>query len=201
MSMLANTINPFYTLRCATRVPAAAIMLAATLTGCSTANQDMLKATDKPIDLDSFMGDWYVIGSIPIDLFFASEAGAHNAVESYALNEDGSIDTRYRFRKDGFDGELKQFNPTGFVYNTETNTEWRMQFVWPFKSAYLIVHVDDDYQETIIGVPDRSYIWIMSRTPDVSDADYDRLVQMAADVGYDTDKIVRIPHQWPEADE
>ena len=36
--------------------------------------------------------------------------------------------------------------------------------------------------------------------PEIPDADYDRLVQMAADMGYDTDKIVRIPHQWPEAD-
>lgn len=177
----------------------AAIIMLAALNGCST-NQDALKATDKKIDLDRFMGDWYVIGSIPIDYFFASEAGAHNAVESYALNEDGSIDTRYRFRKDSFDGPIKSFNPTGFVYNTETNAEWRMQFLWPFKSAYLITYLSRDYSKTIIGVPDRKYIWIMSRTPDVSDAEYRRLLKLATDDGYDRDAIVRIPHSWPEAD-
>ena len=65
------------------------------MTACSSA--DALRATDKKMDLDRFMGDWYVVGSIPIDLFFASEAGAHNAVESYELNDDGSINTTYRF--------------------------------------------------------------------------------------------------------
>jgi len=111
---------------------------------------------------------------------------------------DGSIDTRYRFRKDAFDGPLKEFNPTGFVYNTETNTEWRMQFLWPFKSAYLIAWVDDAYEQTIIGVPNRKYIWLMTRSPDISDAEYAALVQIAADMQYDTSKIVRIPHRWPE---
>ena len=137
------------------------------LSGCSS-NQEALRAIDTPVDLERFMGDWYVIGSIPIDFFFASEAGAHNAVESYSLKDDGSIDTRYRFRKDSFDGPVKSFNPTGFVYNTETNAEWRMQFVWPFKAAYLIMYLDDDYSQTIIGVPDRSFIWIMAREPDMS---------------------------------
>lgn len=157
-----------------------------------------LQATETVVDIERFMGDWYVVGSIPIDLPFASEAGAHNAVESYALQDDGSIDTRYRFRKDSFDGPLKSFNPTGFIYNTETNAEWRMQFLWPFKSAYLIVHVDENYSETIIGVPNRKYIWLMVRDPDISDSEYQRLVDMADDLGYDVSRIQRIPHAWPE---
>jgi apolipoprotein D and lipocalin family protein len=170
------------------------------LAGCSS-SPEALKATDKKIELSRFMGDWYVIGSIPIDYFFASEAGGHNAVESYELKEDGSIDTRYRFRQDSFDGPLKSFNPTGFVYNTETNAEWRMQFLWPFKSAYLITYLSDDYSQTIIGVPNRDYIWIMSRTPEVSEDEYQRLLQLAIAAGYDPESIVRIPHAWPEATE
>jgi len=178
----------------------AALVMLSLLSGGCTASQDALQATDKKIDLQDFMGDWYVIGSIPIDLFFASEAGAHNAVETYELQDDGSIDTRYRFRQDSFDGPVKSFNPTGFVYNTETNAEWRMQFFWPFKSAYLIIYLSDDYAQTIVGVPNRKYIWIMSRTPDVSDAEYEQLLQLAVDAGYDPEPIVRIPHAWPEAD-
>jgi apolipoprotein D and lipocalin family protein len=168
------------------------------LAGCST-NMKPLKATDTPIELDRFMGDWYIIGSIPIDLFFASEVGAHNAVETYTLLENGKIDTRYRFRKDSFDGPLKTFNPTATVFNTDTNTEWRMQFIWPFSSAYLITHIEPDYSHTIIGVPDRSYIWIMSRIPDLSAAEYQRLLDIAAQSGYDIARIQRIPQRWPEA--
>jgi apolipoprotein D and lipocalin family protein len=176
------------------------LVMLSVIAGCSS-SPEALKATDKKIDLNRFMGDWYVIGSIPIDYFFASEAGGHNAVESYELKEDGSIDTRYRFRQDSFDGPLKSFNPTGFVYNTDTNAEWRMQFLWPFKSAYLIAYLSDDYSQTIIGVPNRDYIWIMSRTPEVSEGEYQRLLQLAVDAGYDPEPIVRIPHAWPEAAE
>lgn len=166
---------------------------------CAPGNRmQPLEATDRIVDLERFMGDWYVVGSIPIDFFFASEAGAHNAIETYSLNSDGSIDTRYRFRKDAFDGPVKTFNPTAFVHDTRTNAEWRMQFVWPFKSAYLIVHLDDAYSETIIGVPDRSYVWIMVRDPDITESDYSRLVGIAGRLGYDTAEIRRIPHAWPE---
>ncbi len=118
---------------------------------------------------------------------------------SLPLLDNGKIDTRYRFRKGSFDGPLQAFNPTATVFNTVTNTEWRMQFIWPLSSAYLITHIENDYSRTIIGVPDRSYIWIMSRTPDIDDAEYQRLLDIAANSGYDTARIQRIPQQWPES--
>jgi len=177
---------------------ASIVSAAMLLAGCATTQQPPLQASPTPIKLERFMGDWYVVGSIPIDLPFASEAGAHNAVESYELLEDGRIDTRYRFRKDSFDGPLKEFNPTGFVHDTTTNTEWRMQFIWPFKSVYLVAWAADDYSATIIGVPNRKYIWLMTRDYRISDADYAALVNRAEALGYDVSTIVRIPHQWPE---
>jgi len=60
------------------------------------------------------------------------------------------------------------FTPKGWVYNHDTNAEWRMQFGVPFKAAYLIVYLDENYQKTIIGVPNRNNIWIMSRDPQMS---------------------------------
>ncbi|HEY5622689.1 MAG TPA: lipocalin family protein, partial [Gammaproteobacteria bacterium] len=173
-----------------------AIALLALAGGCAMSSTEPLRAIDRKVDLERFMGDWYVIASIPIDFWFASEAGAHNGVETYALREDGRIQTTYTFRQDGFDGEEKQFNPVGWVHNTETNAEWRMQFLWPFRSAYLIAYLDEDYQHTIIGVPERSHVWIMSRTPDVSDSDYDRLVAIVADLGHDTNLLQRVPQRW-----
>ena len=111
---------------------------------------------DRKVDLQRFMGDWYVIGFIPITLPFFSEEGAHNGVETYRLTDDGVIETTYTFRDGGFDGPEKRFTPRGWVHDHDTNAEWRMQFLWPFKAAYLIVYVDQDYQKTIVGVPDRN---------------------------------------------
>lgn len=172
-------------------------LLSAALVGVSlAAEMGPLQAVDKRVDLDRFMGDWYVIASIPIDLFFASEVDAHNGVESYELREDGRIQTTYTFRKGGFDGEVKQFNPVAWVHNTETNSEWRMQFLWPFRSAYLIAYLDDDYQETIIGVPNRNNVWVMSRTPEVSEERFGELLEILTELGYDTSLLHRVPQRW-----
>ena len=144
------------------------------------------------VDIDRFMGRWYVIANIPTFL----EKGAHNAVETYELDEDGSIKTTFTFRKDGFDGELKEFNPRGFVKDDPSNALWGMRFVWPIKADYRIVYLDQNYSQTIIGRQKRDFIWIMARTPTIPEADYERLIEYAASIGYDTDKIERVPQSW-----
>lgn len=167
------------------------------LGACAGNGAPPLEPLDRKIVLDRFMGDWFVIGFIPISIPFFSEAGAHNAVESYELLEGGTIATTYTYRDGAFDGPEKRYTPRGWVHDEVLNTEWRMQFVWPFRSAYLIVHVDSDYQQTIIGVPDRGNIWIMSRRPDLSDEDYQALLDRAEALGYDPTKIERVPQRWP----
>ncbi|MFK7851682.1 MAG: lipocalin family protein [Akkermansiaceae bacterium] len=150
-----------------------------------------LQAISRPIELEKFMGDWYVIAHIPTFI----EDKAYNAVETYELAEDGTIPTTYRFNSGGFDGPLKTLNPKGFVHNQETNTEWRMQFFWPFKAAYLITYLSEDYQTTIIGVPNRNYAWIMAREKHLSNAAYEALVAELKAQGHDISKLRKVPHE------
>lgn len=175
----------------------AALLCLAVINGCASTSMPPLEAMDRKVDLERFMGDWYVIGFIPVTIPFFSEEGAHNGLESYRLTDEGVIETTYTFRKGAFDGPEKRLTPKGWVHNEGTNAEWRMQFLWPFKAAYLIVYLDEGYQQTIIGVPNRKYIWIMSRDPDLSDADYQALLDRAARVGYDSGKVERVPQRWP----
>ena len=174
-----------------------ALLSLATVSACASNDRPPLKALDRKIDLERFMGDWYVIGFIPVTIPFFSEEGAHNGVESYRLTEDGVIETTYTFRKGGFDGPEKRLTPKGWVHDEATNTEWRMQFLWPFKAAYLIVYLDEHYQKTIIGVPDRGNVWIMSRDADLSDADYQEMLERVAGLGYDVEKVQRVPQRSP----
>jgi len=175
-------------------------LLAAWLgSGCATqGGPPPLEALDRRIDLERFMGDWYVVGFIPITLPFFGEAGAHNAVESYRLRDDGVIETTYTFRDGGFDGPERRLTPKGRVHDTETNAEWRMQFVWPFEAAYLIVYVDDGYRRSIVGVPDRDHVWLLSRDAELSEAEYAALVAEAARLGHDPAAIRRVPQRWPD---
>jgi len=144
------------------------------------------------VDLERFMGDWYVIANIPTP----PEKGAHNAVESYRLDRDGTIATTFTFREGAFDGPEKVMRPRGFVRDRDSNAVWGMQFIWPFKAEYLIAHVDPDYTETIIARSSRDYVWIMARTPQIPAQDYARLEKRVAELGYDTAKLERVPQRW-----
>ncbi len=170
------------------------LMLLAFAGGCASQRPPM--DTVDYVDLDRFMGKWYVIANIPTPL----EKGAHNAVEIYERNEDGTIATTFRFREDSFDGELKEYTPTGFVRDDESNALWGMRFIWPFKADYRVVYLDEDYSQTIIGRRKRDFLWIMARTPSIPEEDYRQLVEFSASIGYDTSKIQRVPQRWPGRD-
>jgi len=144
------------------------------------------------VDIDRFMGDWYVIANIPTLL----EKGAHNAVESYSRNDDGSIATHFTYRKGSFDGERKEYFPKGFIVDEKSNAIWGMRFIWPIKADYRIVYLDEDYSITMIGRQKRDFLWIMARKPQIPAQDYARLVEFAASLGYATSEIQRVPQSW-----
>ena len=99
-------------------------------------------------------------------------------------------------RKDGFDGKRKEYNPVGFVTDKETNAVWGMQFIWPVKADYRIVYLTEDYSQTVIARNKRDYVWVMARTPEISDEDYNGIVSMIGDMGYDLSKIRKVPQKW-----
>ena len=172
-------------------IRALALALVAALTGCS--NHPPMKSVEY-VDIDRYMGDWYVIANIPIFV----ETGAHNAIESYALNADGSIATTFSFNDESFEGERKKYQPTGFIIDRHSNAVWGMQFIWPFKADYRIVYLNEDYSVTVIAREARDYVWIMSRSPVIEDAEYTRLVDLIAALGYKRAEIQRVPQSWPD---
>lgn len=154
-----------------------------------------LKTVDY-VDIQRFMGDWFVIANIPTFL----EKDAYNPLESYRLDDDGSIATTFSFNAGAMDGEKKVYKPRGFIANTETNAEWGMQFLWPIKADYRIVYLDEDYQHTVIGRNNLDYVWIMARQPKISKKMMKELTQFVASLGYDSSLLELAPHQMPLGD-
>jgi apolipoprotein D and lipocalin family protein len=148
--------------------------------------------TPSQVDLDRFMGAWFVVGYTPILI----DGEAHNAVEHYFRDSKEKIQTTYQYRDGGFDAKLKTHTPVGTIHNTDTNAEWRMQFIWPFKAQYIIYYLSDDYSRTIIAHPNRKYAWIMQRTPTISESEYEAMLQKLEAVGFDLSLIKRLPHDW-----
>ena len=159
--------------------------------GCQSTPHAPL-ATVPRVELERFMGDWYVIANIPTFL----EKSAHNAVESYRMDDDGTIATTFTFRDGGFDGPQKRYTPRGYVLEPESNAVWGMQFIWPIKAEYRIAYLSPDYTRTVIAREARDYVWIMARTPSIPEADYARMVGIVGRLGYDTSRIQKVPQRW-----
>ncbi len=169
----------------------ALVPLALAALGLDAAGRPPVPTVPK-VDLERYMGEWYVIANIPTSY----EKEAHNARESYRLNPDGTIATIFTYRKGSFDGPLKTMRPKGFVRDPESNAAWWMQFFWPLKAEYLIAYLSPDYSQTIVARTKRDYVWIMARTPAIPEADYTNLVEKVAELGYDTAKLLRMPQRW-----
>lgn len=194
--------NPFQDVVSLRRVAAAlaASAVGSTVFGCSFLST---KGTAAPIplarnvDLDRYMGPWFTAGAIGLSL----ENGAHNAVETYTRNPDGSIATVFQFRKDRFDGFLETKPTIAWVVSGTNNAEWRVQTIWPLKEQYLISHLEPDYSAVIVARESRDYVWILSREPKMANDRYERYREMIAAMGYDMSQFQRYPQNGstPEA--
>jgi len=145
--------------------------------------------TVENVDLNRFMGDWYVIANIPTFI----EKDAYNAIETYRLEDDGTVATTFRFNKGSLDGPLKEYHPRGFIRDNESNAVWGMQFIWPFKSEYRVIFLSEDYSKTVIGRSKRDYVWIMARNPRISDEEYAAILDFLQEQGYDISEVQKVP--------
>jgi len=144
------------------------------------------------IDINRFMGPWYVIAIIPNFM----EKNAVNGIETYTLGDNNKIDIEYRFNVKNPKGKEKVMHPKAYVYNTKTNSEWRVQFFWPIKFPYLVIDIADDYHYTVIGVPNRRFVWIMARSSQIDQNEYDFILNKLLKKGYDVSKIKKMPQIW-----
>lgn len=143
------------------------------------------------LDLPRFMGNWYVIASIPTRF----EKSAYDALEVYTLKPNGDVATSFHFREGSFDGERKDIHSTGIVKPGSGNAVWGVQVFWPLKAQYIVAYLKDDYSRVIVARDARDYTWVMARTPTIPQADYDALLARVQALGYPLDKIRKVPQQ------
>lgn len=140
------------------------------------------------LDLQRFMGDWHVIAHIPS----WPERKATNALESYRLSANGTVETKFTFIREG-ETETRTLTATGFPDSASNDAVWGMQFLWPIKADYRVAYVDDDYTLTIVARNKRDYLWIMARDPVIPDTTLNDLIQRSQELGYDMTQLRLIP--------
>jgi apolipoprotein D and lipocalin family protein len=146
----------------------------------------------KHVSLPKYMGQWFIVANIPTFL----EKGAHNATETYTWNvEKQRIDVDFKYNKNDFNGEVVSIPQQAYIYDKKSNAEWRTKLFHTLKFPYVIMDLDKDYSYSVVGMPDRSHAWILSRTPSLPEKTINLLYQKIEEAGFDITKLQRVPHQ------
>lgn len=165
----------------------AALSSLAILLGCSLIRKEPVSGPEvmPHVDIERYLGTWYEIARYPNR--FEKQCVAVTA--DYSLRDDGKIRVVNACRKGGLDGPIKSIEGKAWVVDRETNAKLKVQFFWPFRGAYWIIDLGKDYDYAVVGHPNRKYLWILSRTPQMEPALYRVIVDRLAEQGYDPARL------------
>lgn len=141
-------------------------------------------------DLERYLGTWYEIARL--DHKF--ERGLSNVTATYSLRDDGGV----RVVNRGYNEETGKWDEAvGKAYFVESPDKGRLKvsFFGPFYGGYNIIEIDQvEYQYSMVAGPNRSYLWILARTPELEPGLLDRLVGRARELGFSTDELIFVEH-------
>jgi apolipoprotein D and lipocalin family protein len=152
-----------------------------------TAEKDKPLETVPSVDLQKYMGQWYEIAAFPQRF----EKGCHCTTAEYEMTDKGYVRVINTCRKDSPDGKVSQAKGKAFVVKGSNNAKLRVQFFWPFRGDYWIIDLAEDYGYAVVGAPDRKYLWILSRTPQLDPVLYQNIVDRVARKGFDISKLAK----------
>ena len=155
------------------------------LLGCTLNNGEGAKTVDN-LNLNRFMGKWFVIASKPSFI----EKSHLDPIEIYTLRDDGKIDIHYSYLKEG-SHEREKINQLGIPLN-KSNSEWMIKILWPFQSKFLVIELDENYQYTVITVPSKDLIWIMNRSRIMDETLLNKIVSKLKDKGFNVSEIKKV---------
>lgn len=144
------------------------------------------KDTVKDLDLKQYIGKWYEIARF--DNSF--EKGLQGVTAEYSFRKDGKIRVKNCGLKGGLDGEIKCTVGKARPRKSGGPGKLKVSFFLFFYSDYYVLELDANYQWVLIGSSSDKYLWILSRTPQLSADVLDRIIGMAKGRGYDTSKLI-----------
>ena len=137
------------------------------------------------VDLSRYLGTWYEIATVPQRF----QKGCVGVSAEYSPRKNGDIQVVNTCIQDTLDGEVRKVRGKARVVDKTTNAKLKVSFFWPFWGSYWIIGLDADYQWAVVGHPSRNYLWILSRSPQMDDVLYDKLLKLIAEKGYDLERI------------
>ena len=140
------------------------------------------------VDLTRYTGTWYEIARLPNKF----EKGLICCSATYTLRNDGRITVVNKGHKIENPSEAKQSQGVAWIPDKTYPTKLKVRFFWPFSGDYWILLIDPSYRFVLVGDPSLKYLWILSRTKTMENADYKMLLDKAKENGFDISKLMLV---------
>jgi apolipoprotein D and lipocalin family protein len=157
------------------------------LSGC-LAVPDGIEPVDN-FELNRYLGDWYEIARLD----HSFERGLEAVKAEYSLRDDGGI----RVINSGRDSKsqvAQQAEGRAYFVEEPNRGHLKVSFFGPFFGSYVIFELDENYQYAFIAGNNRDYLWLLARTPEVSEELIDQFISRASLLGFDTSQLIFVTH-------
>jgi apolipoprotein D and lipocalin family protein len=141
------------------------------------------------VDLEKYLGKWYEVARLP----FKFEDDCTDITATYGLNNDGSVSVLNECLKKN--GELKQSKGMAKIVDKATGAKLKVTFFWPFYGDYWIINLGKNYDYSVVGAPNRKYLWILSRAKRMDEGLYSELVEFVKSKGFDVGRLIKTSHR------
>jgi len=165
------------------------IVLFLLLTGCIGIPDNV-----KPVDnfrLEKYLGQWYEIARLD----HSFERGLSRVTANYSLRDDGGV----RVLNRGYSEKEKKWKEAegkAFFVKRPDQGYLKVSFFGPFYGSYVVFELDhEDYQYALVCGPNKSYLWILARSPEIKQELKDMLIAKAATLGFDTSRLIFVDHR------
>jgi len=139
-------------------------------------------------DLDKYLGRWFEIARLD----HSFERGLEKVTADYSLRDDGGVAVKNR----GFSPEDKEWREAigkAYFVNSPDEGYLKVSFFGPFYGSYVVFDIDKEgYQYAFVSGPDLSYLWLLARSPEVSDDVMAAFIDRASALGFDTGNLILV---------
>ena len=137
------------------------------------------------VDLGRYVGTWYEIASFPQSF----QSGCFCTTATYSLSDKGFVIVENRCNRNGINGTESYIKGKAFVKKNSGNAKLYVQFFWPFRGKYWIIDLDKEYTYAVVSHPNKKYLWILSRSPEMPAHTYQEILSKLTVKGFNVSRL------------
>ncbi|MCU0945673.1 MAG: lipocalin family protein [Rubritepida sp.] len=162
------------------------------LAACATPPGPGTPRTVERVDLARYLGTWHEVARLPQSFQDSRHLVCTATTAEYAAAGPGRI-TVTNACANALDPAAPRRVARGEAYVVEGSegARLRVSFFWPFYGDYWVLGLDPDYRWAVVGSPSRRSLWVLSRTPQLPEAELEQALAIARREGFDLGPLIR----------